>query len=727
MAGLLSASHPSAGPERTRRRRRKAGIQIFSRLSPRWWCASAVVCLLALTVVVSVPAMAGGVGAAPGEAGIAPGTLAPRLHVGAEGMPQDARACLTPTLSARASGCAPNSNLIQDRGLAGALPNAPSWRELSPSTPPSPRQYSALAFDAVDSYLVLFGGSSIANYTSGTPVCDNDTWELSGAAWTRLTIPGPPGGCGGGMAYDTADQYLVFFGGSSTPYGAPDNHTWTFQHGAWTEWSIRGPPALIDPDLTYDAGTGSVILFGGIAQGQWNNHTWSFRAGVWTDLGGGGPGSVNPPVYHGASLSYDPVNQALVFYGGVLGTGGNTTWVYASGRWTGLQTPGPSARGGAMMASDPLDGFVVLFGGDAGKGMFNDTWTYAGGLWDQLLIPSPPPRTTDAIAFDPLLGGTVVFGGETCCQYSPTGLISDLNDTWLLAFPPMTLNLSIETQPVAVCSELAPECPSGTLDTAVTLSVSVATDDLTSAPPSSGLVTYGGLHWIFGPQFDFVPSEVASLDLAAGTSSTCRINGGLSGCPTMTAGPLTVGGPVGLEWGWPGGEGAVSLHPGDTWSGTFRETFKAEPGATFPVDACTTVHCVTAGSVARDGEWTSVVFYPFDNTTREQDSFDPASVYLTPPTTPPPQGGSPGGSPPPPGGTPLPAPPVPTPVSAPVPSPLPVFASPLGLPISLQALGVGLLGAGATAVAVRGRAQPVANAVRVGRRGVPERRAVDRE
>jgi hypothetical protein len=104
----------------------------------------------------------------------------------------------------------------------------------------------------------------------------------------------------------------------------------------------------------------------------------------------------------------------------------------ASGRvWTDLSTvlgaDQPSPRWLGQMAYDPVDKYVVLFGGDneSVSGAYDDTWTYAGGVWTELNpAATPPGRYVGGMTWDAADGYILMFGGH---DY-PSG--TTLNDTW---------------------------------------------------------------------------------------------------------------------------------------------------------------------------------------------------------------------------------------------------------------------------------------------------------
>ncbi|MCI4334645.1 MAG: hypothetical protein L3K04_03335 [Thermoplasmata archaeon] len=154
------------------------------------------------------------------------------------------------------------------------------------------------------------------------------------------------------------------------------------------------------------------------------------------------PGLFNP------SLATDPLDGEVVLFGGCPGvtcsgkSASNATWTYSSGTWTQLNlTTYPPARTGGQMGWDPVDGQVVLFGGDGClnpptctmSGALNDTWSFAANRWTQQFpVASPPAAYEGAMAFDPSFPGMVLFGQlNFCLGHCGTWVFSAANWTWI--------------------------------------------------------------------------------------------------------------------------------------------------------------------------------------------------------------------------------------------------------------------------------------------------------
>lgn len=300
------------------------------------------------------------------------------------------------------------------------------WTPVPALTFPSRPSGEMLTFDPADGYVLLFG----AGYAG-----KNETWTFQGGIWTQI-FPGvvPPGRGSGSLAYDAADGYVVLFGGYSTTYHEL-NDTWSFRAGVWTNLtnlSRPAPPARDSAAMGYDSGDGYLLLFGGFRSiafdlSAWND-TWSFHGGSWTERT---PAGSNPGIRSGAVLADDPSDGYVVLFGGTWGCDGwcsgwvyyNDTWTYHAGTWTNRSTlTAPPFRADEMLAEDPGSGDLVLFGGDAYGSAWGDTWSYHGGSWSELQVTiAPPADSTDAFASDLADGYIVVLPN----WWSPD------QDTWI--------------------------------------------------------------------------------------------------------------------------------------------------------------------------------------------------------------------------------------------------------------------------------------------------------
>ncbi len=106
---------------------------------------------------------------------------------------------------------------------------------------------------------MLFGGLDVNSNTLG------DTWTYSGTTWSQV-IPSsaPSARAFSAMAYDSTSGNVVLFGGLDNSQNTLGDE-WTFASGNWT---AQTPPVLpstrSDDVMTDDTGAGQLVLFGGL-------------------------------------------------------------------------------------------------------------------------------------------------------------------------------------------------------------------------------------------------------------------------------------------------------------------------------------------------------------------------------------------------------------------------------------------------------------------------------
>ncbi|MCI4344616.1 MAG: kelch motif-containing protein [Thermoplasmata archaeon] len=203
---------------------------------------------------------------------------------------------------------------------------AGTWTQLAPSKAPSIRTAGTMVFDAADGYVLLFGGDAALTFPYAGDY--RDTWSFVGGVWTNRTgsiTASPPAEATNRMVYDAADGYVLLFGTfarttySLSAWSLSQNQTWTYAGGTWTNRTASvgpAPAARTDAAMTYDTRNQSVLLFGGTSTpGVWWGDTWSFARGSWSVL----PTTLSPYNRSGASLEYDPTVGAALLFGGTSG------------------------------------------------------------------------------------------------------------------------------------------------------------------------------------------------------------------------------------------------------------------------------------------------------------------------------------------------------------------------------------------------------------------------
>jgi hypothetical protein len=194
--------------------------------------------------------------------------------------------------------------------------------------------------------------------------------------------------------------------------------TWAWIGAAWSSRARPTLPAVRQGHaLVTDLRRGRVLLFGGSTNGvSVSDETWEWDGAAWRALA---PSS-RPPPRQGHEMSYDSARGEAVVFGGVPGPTAtqllSDTWVWNGTTWLARTTPtGPSARYDAAMTYDPMRQRTVLFGGYDGKGVvLGDTWEWDGAAWTQRFpAASPAPRRMNAMAFDPIRQRVLMVGGDT--------------------------------------------------------------------------------------------------------------------------------------------------------------------------------------------------------------------------------------------------------------------------------------------------------------------------
>lgn len=201
---------------------------------------------------------------------------------------------------------------------------------------------------------------------------------------------------------------------------------------------------------------------------------------------------VHPPALLDVVMTYDPVDGYVVLFGGCTAqTSGtctefsNQTWTYQAGIWTNITSngPHPSARASPGLTWDTTDGYVLLFGGTLPNGRFSqETWSFLGGQWTNLTGTSgtPPAGRQSPAMFNDTATGYVVL----CCGGGAAGA---LGDTWKFVggtWSPLTTTAGPEC------------CVQGTMDTSAGEGIFFGGGDHGA---SSNTWVFSGGSWTLGP------------------------------------------------------------------------------------------------------------------------------------------------------------------------------------------------------------------------------------
>jgi RHS repeat-associated protein len=299
---------------------------------------------------------------------------------------------------------------------------SPDWVKAAPLTTPSGYDQDGSAYDPATKTIVL------AEYCAGTVLC---TWLWNGSNWSEAAPSNAPSArLDSSVAWDPQLNDVVLFGGYATATGALLNDTWAWNGSTWTQLSTVGaPPVRYDASMAWDTAENEMVLFGGVGatiqpyQGSYLDDTWFFSNNTWTTQTIG----YNEDQV-GATMAYSASTQQIVMFGGVSAScnqaGQDCTYSELSSTFTLAPGTGwedqvaiggtpPVPRTGASMAYDTELGAVVLFGGTSSSGTtLSDTWAFTGTEWEAAGAIASPPGTTGAAlsSYDPS-GELVLFGG----------------------------------------------------------------------------------------------------------------------------------------------------------------------------------------------------------------------------------------------------------------------------------------------------------------------------
>ncbi|HEY8074345.1 MAG TPA: hypothetical protein VIF62_09550 [Labilithrix sp.] len=295
-----------------------------------------------------------------------------------------------------------------------------AWRQAATTGPP-PRHSMRLAYDDARGVTWLYGG-----WQDQSASASAELWSWNGSAWSGpLTPQGPSARHGGILAYDSAHQVLVLFGGLGSP-GPSD--TWQWDATRWLQPTTPTPPTVTQTTGAYDAERGAVVLFGGhVDNVGYIAETWEWNGTVWNQQSPAMP----PPARAGHAMAYDVDRKKVVLFGGHDTTNQyDDTWEY-DGAWAPKTTSKlvVSARQGACMAYHAARHVTVLFGGVAVGVAQSDTWLWDGTSWTPGPV-GPPARFACSMAYDATRRAVVLFGGAT--RYVDQTHRDVTGDTWVL-------------------------------------------------------------------------------------------------------------------------------------------------------------------------------------------------------------------------------------------------------------------------------------------------------
>jgi hypothetical protein len=311
--------------------------------------------------------------------------------------------------------------------------SAGKWTKISTAASPS-RRYDAAGADGAGGLgAVIFGGAYVG--------AKNDTWSYAGHAWSRLVPTSPAGRVAAAMAWDSAKQEVVLYGGYDPTGPLYYTDTWTFVGGVWTPHVTKKDPGpLVYAMMSDDPTDGYVVLFGGVRpNGTSPCGTWAFTGAKWTEVVSA-CASQPVPRYAGG-MTFDAAAGYVILFSGANASYGSNfteTWAYAHGAWTSLYpSASPPDTFDFQMAYDSADGYVVLYGGEVITSssiyLSNSTWIFSGGTWTNVTSifgVHPGTYTYGILADDPYMGYDLMFGGYDLYSSSVAGVYNYSGGIW---------------------------------------------------------------------------------------------------------------------------------------------------------------------------------------------------------------------------------------------------------------------------------------------------------
>jgi hypothetical protein len=202
---------------------------------------------------------------------------------------------------------------------------------------------------------------------------------------------------------------------------------------------LASPSARDGAAMAYDPADQDVILFGGLVSGgYWGQSvlpdTWRWDGSRWTEL----HPPASPPALTQAVMAYDPSSQRLVLTGGETATAdgdfvaANGTWTWNGSTWSPQPTGNlPPSAGPFGLATDDATGQLILVAASDGCHGVN-TWRWSGSAWVLLHSTTPPAAAYPVgLAYDPGASTlTLLASAGTCPEDMVEGAVSPTATFW---------------------------------------------------------------------------------------------------------------------------------------------------------------------------------------------------------------------------------------------------------------------------------------------------------
>jgi len=261
----------------------------------------------------------------------------------------------------------------------------------------SPREDYAIAYDATNEQMVLFGGLDATGKNL------NDTWiqkwnQDGTQQWVQVPVAvNPPARSGHTLLYhDRYDVVLLFGGQNDTGYL---NDLWAWNGTKWRELFIDTPvPApRSHHSIAYDAKRHEVVLFGGIHHGEdgpettlqdtWILYGTTPNSSTWLQFNL----NSSPPQRQRHAMAYNGIDETVVLFGGRSDSSTDTgllndTWAWDGTKWQQKASigEGPVARENHTLTFNDAAQTLYLSGGNNNSAAsLDDFWVWNGSSWSE--------------------------------------------------------------------------------------------------------------------------------------------------------------------------------------------------------------------------------------------------------------------------------------------------------------------------------------------------------
>ena len=215
--------------------------------------------------------------------------------------------------------------------------HARTWTNLTATAGPAPptSAYTSVAADPSDGELV-----AVVEYYI------DQTWTFKSGHWTNITTSAPPPIQASvvylpfGLSSDAADGGVLLLSEFITSTGY-HGETYLFKAGAWQNLTAEAPNAPLYPygivpwwvaPLFYLPGASAVVFYETLVMNESGDlfdfpETWVFSADHWTNISGPAGGGPYPWISGGMSGAVDPLDSAVVAFGGFAQVGSTYLWI----------------------------------------------------------------------------------------------------------------------------------------------------------------------------------------------------------------------------------------------------------------------------------------------------------------------------------------------------------------------------------------------------------------